>query len=311
MMRIVFMGTPDFALPSLKALIGYHHLPVAVVTQRDRPKGRGHRSSPPPVKVAAEASGIPVLQPEKMNDGGFLQKLRDLNPDLIIVVAYGKILPPEVLNLPKFGCVNVHASLLPKYRGAAPIAWAIINGETQTGVTTMRMDQGLDTGDIYRSETVQITPIDTAGTLAARLSEIGAELLLKTIDGIERGSISSAPQDHSRATEAPLLRKENGEIDWSHPAERIASLVRGLDPWPGAYTFYEEELWKLWKVSIKGTMEPKKAGEIIQVNPDYIGIATGHGIVCIQELQPANAKRMSARQYLAGHDVEEGVVLGE
>ena len=310
-MRTIFMGTPDFALPSLRALIQHHHIPIAVVTQRDRPKGRGHRSSPPPVKVAAEASGIPVLQPEKMNEDGFLQKLRDLNPDLIIVVAYGKILPLEVLNLPKFGCVNVHASLLPKYRGAAPIAWAIIHGETQTGVTTMRMDRGLDTGNIYRSETVLITPIDTAGTLSERLSEIGADLLLKTIDGIEKGSITSIPQDHSQATEAPLLRKENGEIDWSHPAERIAGLVRGLDPWPGAYTFYEDELWKLWKVSIKDAVGQEKTGEIIQVDPDCIGIATGRGIIFIHELQPANAKRMSARQYLAGHDVEVGVVLGE
>ena len=308
-MRIVFMGTPEFSLPSFRALLNSHQSPVAVVTQQDRPKGRGHRVVSPPVKQAAQNAGISVLQPRTLRDSGFLRQLRQLDPELIVVVAFGKILPPEILKIPSWGCVNVHASLLPKYRGAAPVAWAIIKGEEQTGVTTMRMDEGMDTGDIYLKEVAGIFPDDTAGSLLHRLSERGSLLLLKTIEGIAKGSLQAQPQDHTQATMAPMLKKELGEVDWKLPAFHIANLVRGLDPWPGAYTFYSRQLWKLWEVSARDIPESQKPGRITKVTQDAIEVATGQGILCIRKLQPANARRMTTREFLAGHAVKEGVIL--
>jgi methionyl-tRNA formyltransferase len=310
-MRIVFMGTPEFALPSLTALIESKQTPVAVVTQQDRPKGRGHQPFPPPVKQAAESSGIPVLQPQKMKDPAFLAGLGKLRPDLIVVVAFGRILPPEILGLPRLGCLNVHASLLPKYRGAAPIAWSIIRGERKTGVTTMKMDEGLDTGAVYLKAETEILPEDTAGTLGARLSVMGGELLLRTIDGLRNGLLTPEPQDDSRATQAPILKKEDGEVDWTLPAVRIADLVRGLDPWPGAYTFYNDQLWKLWRVSPVEPAGPPRPGLIIKVGRDQIEVGTGEGALRLHELQTANARRMTVREFLAGHPVEEGIILGE
>lgn len=310
-MRLVFMGTPDFALPSLKALTSSGHTLSAVVTQPDSPQGRGQHLSPPPVKVQAEAAGIKVLQPQKLKDPAFLDELARLRPDLIVVVAFGRILRPEVLQLPRLGCINVHASLLPKYRGAAPIAWAIIKGEKQTGVTTFKMDEGMDTGDIYFQEAVEIKPSDTAGSLAIRLSEVGARLLLRTVEGIEAGALTPIPQDHTQATLAPMLTKEQGEVDWRLPAQQIAHLVRGLSPWPGAYTFYREERWKLWSVTERDTVTDQQAGAILKVGKDSIEVAAGRGVVEIRELQPANGKRMSAKEFVAGHHLEEGVVLGE
>jgi methionyl-tRNA formyltransferase len=310
-MRIVFMGTPEFALPSLTALIESKQPPVAVVTQQDRPKGRGRRSFPPPVKHAAESSGIPVLQPQKMKDPAFLGELERLRPDLIVVVAFGRILPPEILKLPPMGCLNVHASLLPKYRGAAPIAWAIIRGEKKTGVSTMKMDEGLDTGAVYLEAETEILPEDTAGTLGARLSVLGGELLLKTIDGLRNGLLTPVPQDDSGATPAPILKKEDGEVDWTLPAKRIADLVRGLDPWPGAYTFHNDQLWKLWKVSPGDAPGTARPGVIIKVARDQIEVGTGQGALRLHEVQMANARRMPVREFLAGHPVEEGTILGE
>ena len=310
-MRLVFMGTPDFALPSLKALTSSGHTLAAVVTQPDSPQGRGQHLFPPPVKMEAEAAGIKVLQPQKLKDPAFLDELGRLSPDLIVVVAFGRILRPEVLQLPRLGCMNVHASLLPKYRGAAPIAWAIIKGEKQTGVTTFKMDEGMDTGDIYLQEVVEIAPSDTAESLAIRLSEVGARLLLRTVEGIEAGTLTPTPQDPAQATPAPMLTKEQGEVDWRLPAHQIADLVRGLIPWPGAYTFYGEERWKLWDVMSKDTPTDQKAGAILKVGKDGIEVAAGRGVVEIRELQPANGKRMSAREFVAGHHLEEGVALGE
>ena len=305
------MGTPDFALPSFKAVVESNQTLVCVITQPDRPKGRGHRLSPPPVKIAAETAGIPVLQPKKMKDPAFWGKLTQLNPDLIVVVAFGRILPPEVLKIPRRGCVNLHASLLPKYRGAAPSAWAIIRGEKQTGVTTIQMDEGMDTGEIYLQKTMEILPSDTAGTLTGRLSETGAELLLMTLEGIMNGTLKTIPQNHSKATLAPILKKEHGEINWTLSASKIANLVRGLDPWPGAYTYYLKERWKLCGVTVRDTSTDKRPGAILKVVKDHIEVATGEEVLAIHELQPANARRMSVKEFLAGHDIEEGIILGE
>ena len=304
------MGTPDFALPSLRALREAGHDVAAVVCQPDRPKGRGGKPAPPPVKVLAESWGLPVIQPEKMKDPSFLDRLRAYHPDLISVVAFGRILPPSILNLPSRGCVNVHASLLPKYRGAGPIAWAIINGESETGVTTMQMDPGMDTGDMLLQERIPILPEDTAGTLAVRLSELGARLLIRTLEGLAAGTVSPTPQDHSRATPAPILEKEAGELDWSQPASALVNRVRGLDPWPGAYTFYEDERWRICRAAAVENGDSAKPGTVLKADRDAISVATGEGVFQILELQPANGRRMPVRDFLGGHSVSEGRVLG-
>jgi methionyl-tRNA formyltransferase len=310
-MRIIFMGTPEFALPCLEGLFQSGQAPIAVVTQPDRPSGRGQILSPPPIKVRAQKAGLPVLQPGKMKDPSFLEELRRLKPDVIVTAAFGRILPPEVLKIPRLGCINVHASLLPKYRGAAPIQWAIIQGEKRTGVTTFRMDEGMDTGDIYLQEEIDIDPSDTAGTLSARLSEAGAKILLRTLSGLNGGSLKPIPQEDTNATQAPLLTKEQGEVDWSLSAEEIVRFVRGLDPWPGAYTFYRDERWRLWNVAIQESAPMEKPGTIVKAGKDGLEVATGLGLLVIRELQPASGRRMAVREYLSGHLVEEGVVLGE
>jgi methionyl-tRNA formyltransferase len=309
-MRIIFMGTPEFALPGLNALYQSGHTIPAVVTQPDRPKGRGEHLAPPPAKVMAERFGLPVLQPARMKDPAFLARLRVLKPDMIIVVAFGRILPPEILDLPPRGCINLHASLLPKYRGAAPIQWAIINGEQETGVTTIRMDPGMDTGDILLHERVSILPEDTAGSLSVRLAERGADLMLRTLKGIESGEIVPVPQNSSEATMAPMLEKEVGEIDWAQPAVAIANRIRGLSPWPGAYTFYQDERWRIWKAVPLDQTSEVMSGTILQVGRESLPVATGRGLLEILEMQPENGRRMSVRDFLAGHSVEEGVVLG-
>jgi methionyl-tRNA formyltransferase len=309
------MGTPEFALPSLNALHQSGHTILAAVTQPDRPKGRGGHLAPPPAKVMAERFGLPVLQPTKMKDPDFLKSLSALKPEMIVVVAFGRILPPEILDLPPRGCINVHASLLPKYRGAAPIQWAIINGEQETGVTTIRMDPGMDTGDILLHERVSILPEDTAGSLSVRLAERGADLLLRTLKGIESGDVVPMAQDHSAATMAPMLVKEAGEIDWAQPAVKIVNRIRGLSPWPGAYTFYQDERWRIWKAALRDEMEDKADGEppgtILKTGREGISVATGEDLLNILELQPENGRRMGVREFLAGHSVEQGVVLGQ
>jgi methionyl-tRNA formyltransferase len=309
-MRLIFMGTPEFALPSLNALHQSGHAVLAVVCQPDRPKGRGGRLTPPPVKGMAERFGLPVLQPDKMKDPAFLEGLRALRPEAIVVVAFGRILPPVILDLPPHGCINLHASLLPKYRGAAPIQWAIINGEQETGVTTMRLDPGMDTGDILLQERMPILPEDTAGSLSARLAERGADLMIRTLKGLESGEIIPVPQDHAQATLAPILEKEAGEIDWTRPAVHILNRIRGLSPWPGAYTFYQDERWSLWKADLGDPTAGGPPGTILKTGREGISVATGEGLIEILELQPANRRRMSVREFLAGHSVEPGVVLG-
>ena len=312
--RIVFMGTPEFAVPSLQALLDADLATVGrvvgVVTQPDRPKGRGQQLAPPPVKVLARQAKLPIIQPLKMKDPVFLDTLRRWAPDLIAVTAFGRILPPVILDLPPLGCVNVHGSLLPKYRGAAPIQWAIINGETETGITTMRMDPGLDTGPMLLRETVPILPADTAGDLAARLAPIGGRLLAQTIIGLKNGSLSPIPQDHAQATLAPLLKKEDGMINWKDEASALANRIRGLTPWPGAYTYCGEERWQLWRAQATpvGCAEAEP-GTILEVTKEALRVATGKGSLLIQEIQPASGKRLAVRQYLAGHPVAVGVTL--
>jgi len=310
-MRIVFMGTPAFAVPSLEALLRSEDSVVGVVTQPDRPKGRGQAVAAAPVKLACEREGLPLLQPVKLKDPAFLEALRAWQPDFIAVTAFGRILPPAMLRLPARGCINVHASLLPKYRGAGPIQWAIINGERETGITTMVMDEGMDTGAILLQERVTIQPDETAGALSVRLAEVGGRLLVETIRRLKDGTVTPQPQDQSQATLAPLLQKEDGLIDWKLTATDIANRVRGMSPWPGAYTFAGQDRWVLCRASAvdrpAGAAIP---GTIIQASKDALVVATGGGLLAITELQPASSRRMTVSQYLAGHPLSPGLILG-
>ncbi|HRB16977.1 MAG TPA: methionyl-tRNA formyltransferase [Nitrospira sp.] len=308
-MRIVFMGTPDFAVPSLEALLKSEHQVVGVVTQPDRPKGRGQEVVFSPVKVVCQRKGIPVLQPLKMKDPAFLDALRRWTPDVIAVTAYGRILPPAILALPPRGCINVHASLLPKYRGAGPIQWAVIRGEQQTGITTMFMAEGMDTGDMLLQETVEIRADDTAGTLAPRLAEVGGRLLVETLRRLEAGTLTPQPQDDAQATMAPLLKKEDGVVDWTLSAAEIANRVRGLSPWPGAYTHVNGERWVLWRVAVGLETSGAVPGTVTKVSKDRVEVATGDGTIQLIEIQPSNSRRMTMAQYLAGHRLAEGLKL--
>ena len=310
-LRIIFMGTPEFAVPSLQALLDADPdtvgRVVGVVTQPDRPKGRGQQLAPPPIKVLAQQAGLPVLQPVKMKDPDFLDTLRGWAPDVIAVTAFGRILPPVLLDLPYWGCINVHGSLLPKYRGAAPIQWAIINGETETGITTMLMDPGLDTGPMLMRATVPIHPTDTAGDLAARLAPLGGRLLVETIAGLKSKTLAPTPQDHAKATPAPLLKKEDGWLNWKDEAPALANRIRGLTPWPGAYTYHGEERWQIWRAQAASVGCAEAApGTILEVTKDALRIATGKGSLLIQEIQSASGKRLSVGQYLSGHRVAVG-----
>ena len=309
-MRIVFMGTPEFAVPSLEALLRSDDQVVVVVSQPDRPKGRGHQLVAPPVKLVAERAGIPILQPLKIRTPEFLQALSAWQPDLIAVAAYGRILHTPILRLPPMGCVNVHGSLLPKYRGAAPVQWAVINGETETGITTMLMDEGMDTGPMLLQEKLEISHDDTAGTLAPRLAELGGRLLVDTIAQLKAGTLIPKKQDDAQATLAPLLKKEDGLIDWTMKATALADRVRGLSPWPGAYTFFGAERWNIWKAVSNGGTTTDKPGTIVAVNKQAIVVAAGDGLLDVREIQTASSKRMSVGQFLAGHRVMVGGQLG-
>lgn len=304
------MGTPEFAVPSLEALLKSEDEVVGVVTQPDRPKGRGHALTLPPVKVIAQRAGIPILQPVKIKTPDFLEALVSWKPDLIAVTAFGRILHAPILNLPPKGCVNVHGSLLPKYRGAAPVQWAVINGETETGITTMLMDEGMDTGPMLLQERLVITPEDTAGTLAPRLAELGGRLLVETIRQLKAGTLVPRAQDHSQATMAPLLKKEDGLIDWTMGAGTLANRIRGLSPWPGAYTFHGQDRWNIWKASISPDHSHKPPGTVVGLTKHSIQVATGQGLLELVEIQTANSKRMSAGQFLAGHRVSVGTRFG-
>ncbi len=313
-MKIVYMGTPETAASMLEALLGAKHQILAVVTQPDRPRGRGQKISFSPVKEIALKHNLPIEQPEKVKDNKiFISYLKSLNPDIIVVVAYGRILPKEILGIPKYGCLNVHASLLPKYRGAAPIQWALLNGEEETGITIMKIDELLDTGDIILQEKVKIEENDDAITLFKKLFSLGGGLLLKVLEQIERGEAKYIPQKDAEATNAPAIAKESGEIDWRKSALQIHNRVRAMLPWPVAHTFYKEKLLRIWKSNIHvADLETKYKlpGTILHLvkNIGFI-VATGKGHLLIREVQPAGKKRMGAHDFVIGHDVKIGETL--
>lgn len=306
------MGTPRFAVPTLEMLINNTKTDViGVFTQPDKPKGRGHRMAMPPVKEVALAKGIPVFQPAAKISTEEMDILEKLNPDLIVVVAYGQILPDSVIRLPVYGCINVHASLLPHYRGAAPIQWAIISGEKSTGVTTMQMDKGLDTGDMLMKESIPIKETDTYVTMHDKLSILGAKVLRQTLEAIEEGTLLAEPQEHSKSTYAPMLHKDTGEINWNQSATSIHCLIRGTQPWPAAYTFYKGEKMKVWKSKvIKGPFTSLNPGVLRQVSPEGLLVDTAEDQLLIEEIQFSGKKRMSIASYLAGNAIETKVVLG-
>ncbi|NLG93316.1 MAG: methionyl-tRNA formyltransferase [Clostridiales bacterium] len=306
-MRIIFMGTPDFAVPCLQSIIEKHTV-CAVFTQPDKPKGRGYALTPPPVKVLAQEKNIPVYQPKTLRTEEAAQLIRDLNPDAIVGVAYGKILPKEILAVPPYGCINVHASLLPKYRGAAPIQWAVINGEKETGVTTMYMAEGLDTGDMLLKEKTEIGPEETAGELHDRLSQLGAELIIKTLQGIEEGTIQRIPQGDSETCYASMLTKELSHVDWNKPAQEIHNLVRGLSPWPVANTTFHGKLLKIHKTKIADGYSGE-AGHPVNANGAFIVCCGGNTALELLEVQYEGKKRMSGKDFLRGHPIEEDMIL--
>lgn len=305
-MNVIFMGTPEFSIPSLKALLGRTNV-SAVVTQPDRPVGRKRVVTFPPVKKFALKNGLRVYQPEKVRDDRFIDTLMSCKPDLIVVAAYGQILPRKVLDIPSIGCINVHASLLPKYRGAAPIQWAIINGEQITGVTTMWMNEGLDTGDIFLQEQVEIKKQWTSEDLSRELSLLGGRVLQNTIDMIESGNIIRVPQEHSNATYAPMLKKDQAKIDWNKRATDVCNLIRGLYPWPGAFTLRNGREIKIWKAEVFSRLEHVYPGRFYGIIPgEGILIGCMDGCLLVKELQESGKKRMSALEYIAGHAMSEG-----
>lgn len=308
-MRVIFMGTPDFAVPSLEALLTKHEV-VLVVTQPDKPKGRGKKMVPTPVKACALEHGIPVLQPEKVKEPEFVEQLRSYEPDLIAVTAFGQILSETILEMPKYGCINVHGSLLPKYRGAAPMQWSIIDGEKVTGITTMYMAKGLDSGDMLLKAEVEITDEDTFATIHDKMAVTGANLLLDTLDQLEAGTLERIPQDHDAATYAPMITKETGHIDWSKNRQDIINLIRGLNPVPAAYTIYEEEVLKIFGAVISDVQADDAAnGEIVAVVKKGFVVKCGDGCLLITEVQARGGKRMMTDAYLRGHAMKEGILL--
>lgn len=306
-MKILFMGTPDFAVPCLDILVSNGFDVCGAVTQPDKPKGRGHKFTPPPVKEYAISKNIPVYQPQTLKDGEFEKVLDELKPQLIAVVAYGKILPEYILDFPEYGCVNVHGSVLPKYRGAAPIQWAIINGDKTTGVTAQYMKMGVDTGDIIFTDETEILPDETYGELYTRLSQSGAKLLLKTVNAIKDGTAPRTEQDESEATHAPMLTKETGHIDWTKSADEVLSLIRGTNPWPMSYAMYGDEMMKVFGVK-KGSGFDAPPGKIRIVNKK-LEISCGKDSVVVDEIQFKGGKRMTVASYLNGHDVDENIIL--
>lgn len=308
-MKIVFMGTPDFAVPVLETLHHSEHDVVLVVTQPDRPKGRGRKMVMPPVKKTAVALGYDVFQPESVKTQTVYEKLAALKPDVFVVVAYGHILPERLLAIPRVGPINIHASLLPKYRGSAPIQWAIINREPTTGVTTMFMNRGMDTGDILLMEETAIQPNETTQSLHDRLALMGAGLLIKTLKGLETHQIQPIPQNHDTATYAPLLKKEDGHIDWTHPPDQLDAFIRGMNPWPGTFTFLRGKRLKIFKAADLAIKSDHPAGTVIEGFPDELRVAAGGGVLSILEIQSASGKRLSIPAFLRGCTIPPGTVL--
>lgn len=307
--NVIFMGTPEFAVPALKALVAFGCRVDLVVTQPDRPKGRGRQISSPPVKSAADALGLEVIQPEIINTDEFYEIIRRRNPDLFIVVAYGHILPKRLLEIPRLGPVNLHASLLPRYRGPAPIQWAIINGEKETGVTSMLMDKGLDTGEMLICERTSIDPEETAGSLHEKLAGLGADVLTRTLGDFRDGTIRPIPQNHAEATYAPILQKSDGHIDWQQDAERIERFIRGMTPWPGAFSFLNKKRLKIYKARVIPYADGFAPGTIIHAFSNELRVAAGRDALSILEIQGESGKRMGAADFLKGNAVEPGTVL--
>ena len=315
-MRAVYMGTPEIAAVILKSVLASEHEVLAVVTQPDKPKGRGHEMAFPPVKEVALEAGIPVLQPQRARDEAFLEEIKALNPDIILVAAYGKLLPKVLLDMPKFGCINVHASLLPKYRGAAPIQWAVINGDEKSGVTIMHMAETLDTGDMIMAQEVLLDKEETAGSLHDKLAEIGGPLLISAMNALETGRAPRMKQNEEEATHVTMLDKNMGNMDFRKPAVVLERLIRGLNPWPTAYTKLDGKMLKLWKAEVTSadglSREEKQAepGTVLRVEKESIGVLTGDGILWVKELQLEGKRKMTCEEFLRGFKLEPGTVLG-
>lgn len=310
-MKVVYMGTPDFAVPPLRALVKAGYKVVGVVTQPDKPKGRSKTLLPPPVKEEALKYNIPVYQPLKVREPEFMETLKNLAPDVIVVAAFGQIIPKAILDLPEFGCLNIHASLLPKYRGAAPIQQAVINGDKEAGVTIMKMGTGLDTGDMISRASVLLAEDETGGSLFDRLSELGAELLVKTLPSVFDGTAVYEPQPEESPTPyAGMITKQMGLLDFQKDAETLERLIRGLNPWPSAYTYLNGKTLKIWKAAVeKSGSEPENPGTIIKADKDGIHVVCGQDILILQEVQLEGKKRMDAAAFLRGCHVESGTML--
>jgi methionyl-tRNA formyltransferase len=308
--RTVFMGTPEFALPTLQGLLDAGVDLCAVFTQPDRPRGRGKKLAPPPVKALALQRGVPVFQPARLREAAAVDQLRTLAPDLIVVVAYGQILPRAVLDIPRYGCINVHASLLPRYRGAAPINKAIVDGEAVTGVTTMLMDVGLDTGDMLVRRATEIGFEETAGQLHDRLSLLGREAMEETLRHLCAGALRPEPQDEGATCYAAMMKKEDGHIDWTRDAQAIHNLVRGLTPWPGAYTFWNSQMLKISRTLPEDHADGGAPGTVLAVGAEGVRIACGKGCLVVRELQLAGKKRLAAGDFLRGARLTVGTRLG-
>ncbi len=307
-MNILFMGTPDFAVYTLEALVKNHNV-VAAISQPDKPKGRGKKLQPTPVKAAAEKYNIPVYQPNRIKDDDFCDFLETINADLYVVVAYGQILSERILNIPKYGCINVHGSLLPKYRGAAPIQWSIINGDEKTGVTIMYMDRLCDTGDMILKEEIKIEPDETYGTLHDKMAPIGAEVLLKAVELIEKNEADAEKQNDAEASYAPMISKEMGHINWNKSALEIKNLIQGFNPMPGAFTVYNDDNLKIWSCCISDETNGE-IGEIIDVDKKKgFTVKCGDKSLLITEIQAKGGKRMKTTDYLRGHSIEKGIIL--
>lgn len=308
-MKVIFMGTPDFSVGTLEELIRAGHEVVLAVTQPDKPKGRGKEMQFTPVKEIALQHGIPVFQPRKIRDAESIEELRKYPADVMVVVAFGQIVPKEILEMTPYGCINVHASLLPKYRGAAPIQWSIIDGESVTGVTTMQMDEGLDTGDMLLKTEVPISPKETGGSLHDKLAEAGAKLCVETLKALEEKTVVAEKQGETTTAYARMLDKKLGNIDWNNGAEEIERLIRGLNPWPSAYTMWEDKVMKIWEAEVVEGREESEPGTIVKVEKDGFFVQTGKGFLKITQLQIPGKKRMDAGAFLRGYSIKEQTKL--
>ncbi len=307
--EIIFMGTPQFAVPALKALHKNDQNIALVITQPDRPKGRGRKLTFSPVKETALNLGYSVIQPSSVRTAEFSNNIEKHAPGFIVVVAFGHIIPKNILTIPQIATINIHASLLPKYRGPAPIQWAIINEEKETGVTTMLMDEGMDTGDILLSSKLEIAPDDTSGTLHDRLADLGADLLIQTLKSFETGNINPISQDHTQATYAPMLKKNDGRMNWQLPAESLEAFIRGMTPWPGAFTFHEKKRLKIFKARTIVMDTDASPGTVIKGFPDELWISTGKGVLSVMEIQGESGKRLLIKDFLRGYQLPPGTHL--